>query len=73
MQSKLITTLSGLALTMSAVFTLSAFGAASVSADNPEPFPESFSFPEINPCTGEEFVVTIDVVIRFHQHQSYGY
>ncbi len=55
---------------VAAALAVSAFGAAPVSADNPEPFDDSFSFPDINPCTNELFFVTIDVVVSIHFHKN---
>lgn len=53
-----------------AVLVLAALGTAPAAADNPEPFPDSFSFPSINPCTGAPHLVTIDVMVRFHEHHN---
>lgn len=53
-----------------AALALTAIGAPSASADNPEPFEDSFSFDDINPCTNEPMVVTINAVVRLHEHRN---
>ena len=53
-----------------AALALTAFGAQSVSADNPVPIEDSFSFPDTNPCTNKPMVVTINVVVRVHEHRN---
>lgn len=59
-----------ISIAFAAALALSALGATAVSADNPEPFTDSFSFGDINPCTGEASLITIDVVVRFHEHRN---
>lgn len=53
-----------------AALALTVIGAPSASADNPEPFEDSFSFTDINPCTDKPMTVTINVVVRLHVHQK---
>lgn len=59
-------------LRMVAVATLlaTAFGYGTAAADNPEPFEDSVTFPDINPCTGEEFFVTLNFSVREHFHTN---
>lgn len=46
------------------------FLAAPASADSPEPFPDTVTFPAENPCTGQIHEVTINVMVRIHEHQN---
>jgi hypothetical protein len=40
-----------------------------VLADEPVTFTDSVTFTDVNPCTGVDHEVTIDVVVSIHEHQ----
>jgi len=42
--------------------------AGTVAAEQPERFSDSFSFVDINPCTGQEHEITIHEEVRFVDH-----
>ena len=46
---------------------LGALGATPAAADGPVEFSDSFTFPDVNPCTDEDIQVTIDVDVREHR------
>jgi len=43
-------------------------GAVPASADKPVQIIESFSFVDLNPCSGEDHVITINVDVSLHSH-----
>jgi hypothetical protein len=50
---------------------LSAVLAVPASANPPVVFPDSgVPFPDTNPCSGAGMLVTIDAIVRIHEHQN---
>ncbi len=58
-----------IALCLSAMIWSTAL-VGTAAADAPEPFTVEFSFEDVNPCTGEPHVITIELVIRERVHKN---
>ena len=63
MSRRILLSLAGVLLAMGAAVTPAA-------ADPPMEFTDSFTFTDVNPCSGLDHEVTIDSEIRLHQHQD---
>lgn len=44
--------------------------AAPAMADKPFTFSDSVTFPDVNPCTGLDDEITLDLVVSIHEHQN---
>ena len=56
------------AVGLAATFGVIGFGAAPTAADAPAEFSDSVTFTDVNPCTGGEHDVTLNLDIREHIH-----
>ena len=57
-------------LVVGLVLMLSAVLAVPASANPPIVFPDSNTFPDVNPCSGANMMVTIDVIVSLHEHRN---
>lgn len=56
------------AVVVGAMF-MTLMAAPPVSADQPDTFTDSVTFTDVNPCTGVDHEIHIDVVVSIHEHQ----